>query len=282
MQIIGLMPCRNEAWCIGLTVRAALRWCDRLVVLDHASNDGTRDILASIAEEFPGRLWIMLEDDPAWNEADYRQRLLEFGRRLGGTIFATIDADELLTANLIPSIRDTAAAMSPSQCLRLPWPCLWRSVGRYRCDASAFGRARVPLLVADAPHLSHRPTGSNYQIHTRVPCGSTRVDHDPGGGVMHLQHAEWRRVSAKQALYRMTEVLRGWRASVDIERTYGPTTNEMGLETSETPAEWWAGYEDIKGNLRLNESPWQEAEVHRLLAEHGRERFAGLDLQGIR
>ena len=50
------MPVRNEAWCLGLTARAALKWCDELVILDHASNDATgENILLPLEEEF-GRI----------------------------------------------------------------------------------------------------------------------------------------------------------------------------------------------------------------------------------
>jgi hypothetical protein len=33
--------------------------------------------------------------------------------------------------------------------------------------------------------------------------------------------------------------------------------------------------------LDVDAEPWQEAEVRRLVAEHGRETFAGLDLFGV-
>ena len=41
MKLICLMPARNEDWIIGLSARAALMWCDELIVMDHASTDRT-------------------------------------------------------------------------------------------------------------------------------------------------------------------------------------------------------------------------------------------------
>ena len=56
MKIVATIPVRNEDWCLGLTLRALLRWVDSVVVLDHASTDGTREILAEVDAEHPGRL----------------------------------------------------------------------------------------------------------------------------------------------------------------------------------------------------------------------------------
>ena len=56
MKLVCLMPCRNEDWIIGLSARAALMWCDHLVVLDHASTDDTQAIIYDLMGEYPGRI----------------------------------------------------------------------------------------------------------------------------------------------------------------------------------------------------------------------------------
>jgi len=105
VKIIGLMLARNEQWVIGSSAKAALRWVDKLVVLDHASADGTRTKLIELAQCNPGRVHILSRDDSQWLEMDHRQATLVEGRRHGGTHFAIIDADEILTANQLDSIR---------------------------------------------------------------------------------------------------------------------------------------------------------------------------------
>jgi hypothetical protein len=49
------------------------------------------------------------------------------------------------------------------------------------------------------------------------------------------------------------------------------------------PESWWAPYENLMQYLDLSEDtePWQQTEVKRLIAEHGREKFVGLDLFGV-
>ena len=51
MNLVAVMPLRNEAWIVGLSARVALKWCDGLVCLLHASTDGTADIIADVARE---------------------------------------------------------------------------------------------------------------------------------------------------------------------------------------------------------------------------------------
>ena len=92
------------------------------------------------------------------------------------------------------------------------------------------------------------------------------------------------------------------------QRQYARKLNEMydravyesdpaKCETAPVPLEWWAPYAHLMRHLsfprtpegggvmgawyRGQEIPWQETECHRLIAEHGREKFAGLDLFSV-
>ncbi|MDP9120530.1 MAG: glycosyltransferase family 2 protein, partial [Acidobacteriota bacterium] len=85
MKLVGLMTVRNEEWVLGLSLRAALRFVDEMVVLDHASTDGTAALVERIAAEHPGRVRSLREVDPVWREVAWRQRLLEAGRAAGAT-----------------------------------------------------------------------------------------------------------------------------------------------------------------------------------------------------
>jgi hypothetical protein len=131
------------------------------------------------------------------------------------------------------------------------------------------------MLVCDAPSLSHRAIGG-YQLHTRIPGPHRVVDwlDRADGGVLHFQHAEWRRLLAKQLLYQMTEVLRYCR----IHANYAGTCDETGLATAPVQSAWVDA--DAMAYIRRGAEPWQQAEVNRLLAKYGRERFAACSLLG--
>jgi hypothetical protein len=96
MKIIGMMAARNEAWCLRLSLDVALRWVDHLIVLDHASDDATPDIISNSSWNNPDRITHLHIDDPAWSQSNQRRTMLDAGRRMDGTHFAVIDADEIL------------------------------------------------------------------------------------------------------------------------------------------------------------------------------------------
>jgi hypothetical protein len=54
-------------------------------------------------------------------------------------------------------------------------------------------------------------------------------------GVLHLQHANWARVVAKQKRYTEDE-LRRWGK---VRANYAAATDETGLELKPIPKEWW-------------------------------------------
>ena len=167
------MPVRNEAWILPYSARAVLTWVDHAIFLDHASTDDTPSILAEIAEEAPGRVLILREPDPTWAEMNHRQRMLEVGRDLGGTHFAIVDADEVLSAHLRERVRAALPIMPKGFTLELPLLNCWRSLDTYRNDtASLFGSAWATLLFRDRTDLSWQPRADGYQHHNRRPINA--------------------------------------------------------------------------------------------------------------
>ena len=99
---------------------------------------------------------------------------------------------------------------------------------------------------------------------------------------MHLQFADWRRLTAKHARYKMMERVKYPNKPVsEIDRMYSLALDEAGLQVADVPAEWWQGYEQIRQYIDLNAEPWQEQECKRLWMEHGAEAFHGLNLFGV-
>jgi len=286
MKLVAVMPVRNEDWVLGLSLRAVLMWCDAAVVLNHCSTDKTAAILAEIAKE-TGRVQIIEEHDPVWREMAHRQRLLETARSAGATHIATIDADEVLTGNLLPRIRRWIEELTPAGVLVTPLPCLWGSIDQYRSDPSAFGiqfQQRCCVAFRDDRKVCWR-THKGYDHHARAPFGS-RIAAIPvrgrDGGLMHLQFVSRRRLVAKHALYKVNERLRWPDRDVRlIDCLYSMAPDETGLRTAPVPLDWWRPYLELLRYLHVDREPWQEAEVRRLVAEHGRSKFAGLNLFGV-
>lgn len=288
MDLVGLTHVRNEQWILRASLPAAMRVVDRLVVVDHQSDDATPGIIEEAGRAYPGRIVVRSWEGRHYNEAGIRQACLDTGRSIGGTHFFWIDADEIVTANAICIVRNTMAELEPGQGLELPWIAMWESLDLHRADESVWTNNFKRFGFRDHPRLGFRPYADGYDMHqpTRDPSGLDALrplQSQNDGGVMHLQFANRRRLIAKHAWYKMSEVVRfpGRKTAGEIDAMYNQALDEEGLERSRTPGRWWAGYSSLRAQIDLDDAPWHEGEVLRFWQEHGPEAFEGLELWGL-
>lgn len=303
MKLVGVMPVRNEAWVLGLSARVALKWCDELIILNHDSTDQTNLILLMLSEEYGARIQIIDQGGP-WDEMQHRQRLLDYARDDFATHIAIIDADEVLTGNLIDYVKHggLVANVPPGSCLQLPGYNLRmpeaceNGLGWYH-NNGVWGNRWFSLAFVDDPRLSW----SGDKFHSREPLypEHPRAQLKPyqpvdqgQGGIIHLWGASERRLIAKHALYKLTERLRFPEKPVEhIDKMYSwaikgdPTAPSWGTPDTWTyeavPNNWWDAHADLLKYLDVDAEPWQESECIRIVKEHGPRMFAGLDLFGV-
>ena len=303
MKLIGMMSVRNEAWCLGLSARVALMWCDELVIFLHACTDASRAIVYTISKDNPGRVHPMWTGGE-WLEMEHRQAMLVEAREHGATHLAIIDADEIITGpGLLEcawdgyrrKIQDMVDGMPRGSILQLPGYNLRGSLNRYHQNG-IWGNRWFSLAFADAEGLHW----SGDRFHQREPMGRPLVNYRPiqqgQGGILHLWGASERRLRAKHAHYKLTEALR-WpnKPLSEIDRMYNlwrdprDSAVEYPSQTAwaqpwvfaDVPASWIEPYSHLMKYLNIDAEPWQESECRRLVAEHGTERFAGLELFGV-
>lgn len=97
MRLVAVAIVKNEADVIEAFVRHALAWVDHLLVFDHESTDGTREILDALrAEGLPIRLFT---DDALGNHQGFRSNHLTriAAREMEPDWILPLDADEFLT-----------------------------------------------------------------------------------------------------------------------------------------------------------------------------------------
>jgi len=288
MNIVGIMPIRSEAWIIRCTIPAALQWMDSLVVLNHASVDETPQVLESLVEQYPGRLHVLRESESRiWREMLHRQRLLLYARGLRATHVCTIDADEVLSANLVPKIRQIIGKLPHGVVMQLFWAHLWRGLDKVRVDGK-WSKQWASMAFVDQPKF-HWRARDGYDHHHRHPFGVGPDDyHRPiaksDGALLHLQHAVWPRLLAKQAWYKMMEIVR-WPGREPVERVdrkYSATVDETGIQLQPIPPEWYQGYGGLWAKVDTRfKGCWQSDECRRLVNLYGRGKFQGLDLFGV-
>jgi hypothetical protein len=288
MKVVGLMTARNEDWILGLTLRGAMLIVDEMIVHDHSSTDRTQDIIDEVSHEYPGRVRCLRGDHAVWHEASIREHLLEEGRKVGATHFWVVDADELLTGNLLLRIRPMLASLEAGDFLDLPWFAIWRSLDLRRQDNSYWCGNRTAFGFRDHPAIHYRARTSTpgYDIHVREPAlpGTRRVfcSTDAEGGVMHFATAGWARLVAKSAWYKMMETVRfAHRTPEKLNAIYDRNLTEDGLITEPIELGWWTPYIQWRGHVHAETPSWYDLECQRMWKEYGPAKFAGLELWGV-
>lgn len=299
MKLIACMPVRNEAYVLGLSLRAALMWADEVVVLLHACTDGSGRIVEDVQNEYPDCVTSIVHRHESWTEMAHRQQMLETARRAGATHLAIVDADEILTGNLLEPFRagemqmaDAVARLGSGMILNLPGYNLRGSINRYHSNG-LWSNRWFSTAFEDHPTLSW----SGDRFHSREPKGKSLVPYCPidqgQGGTLHLWGASERRLIAKHRAYRIHERLRfPNKPSKEIELTYSdyrspednlrhwPSMKAWGepWTFADVPESWWNPYEHLMQYLDLAAEPWQEKWCDEMIALHGREKFAGLSI----
>ncbi len=286
MKIVAILPVRNEDWILGCSLRALLMWADECVVSLHNCTDDSFDITREVWKE-TGHVCSYPEDTQHWSEMAQRQKLLETARGMGATHIVTVDCDEILSGDLLPTIRQRIEGLPLGVMLRLPLLNLRGCLNRVH-NTGLWGSIDMNTSVAFLDHPAiHWPAGAEYQHHCREPKGQPWAMPRPTSrmsGLLHLQFSNDRRLKEKQALYKMNEVIR-WpnksRAAIDAmySRTVYEHLNAPGIG-SPVPDSWWHGYAHLAHYIDLNREPWQGAEIRRLVSEYGLKFFEGLDLFG--
>ena len=281
MRLIALMCGRNEGWIAGLSIRIVLNFCDEAVVLLHACTDDTGDIVRDAAKDNPGRVHVLIEKSPEWNEMAHRQKMLDEARARSATHCAIQDFDEILSADSLPFIRSEIEALKPGVML---YPRLYNmrnTPTRYHLNGIWSNRV-VALAFKDTPQANW--TGDTF--HHREPHGVSWIHGNSNCRVMHLWGVTERRLIARHALYKLTERMR-WpdKAVAAIDAQYNlaiyPRQGDSPWTFAEAQPEWWKGYENlVEKYLDLDCVPWHEQMVRDILAQHP-ELGRGLDLFGL-
>lgn len=279
MKLVGLMLARNEDWIIRQSITAALTWVDELVILDHASSDLTADVIAGLAEQHPGRIHRLYSDDQGWPEMSHRQRTLAAGRQLGGTHFAIIDADEILSHNLIADVRQWFERLSVGETVDVPMVAVWRSLSTYRVDPCVWSSSVISIGWRDNGAATWMAR-HGYQHHARLPkaVGERRKVWPCDGGVLHYQFADNDRLRWKHRWYKLHEaVAYQSRSLAEINKQYNLALDERRLELRELPNHWrWP--EEL---IVVGTEPWHAAACVDLYKQAASiDRLAGLDLWG--
>jgi glycosyltransferase involved in cell wall biosynthesis len=151
MRVIGMMRVKNEARWIARAVRSIQPLCDRVVVFDDNSTDGTPDIARGLG----AYLWY--QGGNGCDEARDKNFMLDLAIGYRADWVLMIDGDEELTAASVPVLREAMKGKHKSISMDVLY--LWDDEQQVRTDGvyrefsgrACSGRARRGSVSTSLP-----------------------------------------------------------------------------------------------------------------------------------
>ena len=235
MNIITLIPVKNEAWILESTLENCCRFSDYIIVADQMSTDGSREI----CKKFPK---VILIDNPGQGHSNsVRWLLLDKAREIeGDNLIFCIDADEIVSPFFFSSgefdkVRDM---VSPGDSLSFPWIQLWKSTREYR-DDGVWKNSLKEMAFFDDRKADYNRTPVINDHTSRIPILSGKKI-SVTSPLLHLQFASWERTQIKQAWYRCSELVANPENAKKINHKYSPTLDTQ-VKLTPAPTDWLKG-----------------------------------------
>lgn len=217
---------------------------DEWVFYNDCSTDNTLEVINDL---FPDAK-VFNNTDTNFSETRNRGTMFEYSRNANADYVLAIDADELLSANLVANWDDVLTEEEESQ---LYWYNVVGSMNWIRQDHSYLENYRT-FFVPVKKALMFNPTDHMY--HTpRTPRTMVPVTQRKDVGVIHLQAINKRYYALKQLWYKHYEV-KTWDKPINyVNAMYDNVVNHFNFMPKPTPA-------DILGDLEFNADIYDEIE----------------------
>lgn len=168
-SLIVLTPVRNEAWVLDAFLTCTSSWADHIIIADHHSDDGSREIAAKYGK-------VTLIDNPCheWVEYECRARLLEEAAKIpGDKIIFGIDADEFLSEGFEKTEGWKQIVNSkPNEIFCLGWMNLYDDFCKY--DMPDYRAEWIAHYGTDVDIVAEYRSREHHSVHcARVPCLET-------------------------------------------------------------------------------------------------------------
>lgn len=220
---------------------------DQWVFFDDNSKDNTVEVINDL---FGDKAVVLGTKDSSFSECRNRSSMLEHSRDSGADIVLAIDADELLSANLVEGWNSIGEAAEKNE-IQLYWYNVVGNISKIRQDPMYLQNYRMFFISLDK---CGRFDMTQYKYHTpRLPESNLPRLYTKEIGVIHLQSINKRFYALKQLWYKHYEY-NTWNHPVDyINSRYDPVINNLNFDETDIP-------ESIVGGIEFDASIYDEIE----------------------
>lgn len=279
-KVIVVTCVKDEAWMLDRFLATCSRFADHIIISDESTGlDDSR----AIFQKYPKAI-VHANDGPSM-QFDLRKRFVfDEARKIqcDKRIIVAIDADEVLSANLLESLEwQTVLAAAPGTLFHLQWVNLWLMPQRYKVESNGlyghYGRniwvddgiSEIPEHGVQGMHMVYTPQrAANHVYLTEIVC-------------LHYQFCNWQRMEAKHRYYRVHEKVNIAKLSdLGIARMYGYMRSKL-INSAPSPSDWFDGWQKLgldMTSLGTEELYYFDLEVLKLLDRHGTDLFVFQDI----
>jgi len=290
VKVIALVPFKNEELFLPIFMQSLEGLVDAVLGFDDDSTDSS----VSLFRKFGGVLLNDYAGSPLPQEkgptVQIRNRLLEFGRKFGGTHFLIIDCDEIIIGAARTDFKKIANSLKPGDYLSLNLITTWNNFKTYISFPDLRGPREMSFLFADRPDITY-PDKEKFVHFDRIPRsndGKTtkQMKHNiDESAVLHLSYIGWERAQLKQSWYRVTEKELFGRSSQIINETYRFTMNNTPPTEYLRPG-MIPEFLDSKILALLKsfeaEQSWHLEEIRRILKRNQWSKFTNLEIWHVK
>lgn len=286
MKVIALMPVRNDAHFLPVSLSCLEQFCDHIfIVVDNQTTDDSVAVAQSFAK-------VKVIHNTGHSGTEWRNGAMVKARCLlfdafrsfeGQNIGICTDADEITPPRVFARLREVvAAADRPGSIFSLWWVQLWKSLSFYRDDQSVWSNSWKPMAFHDDRNLYYPEDQSPFhESRTPLPPGAWEPRSLTDFPVLHLQWAYWNRTQYKQAWCRVDEfIFHEFKNAPGINGRYAITLDDPNERLTPVRSEWVEGLPPLPSP----DAPlpnWPREQIFRFFGEYGIERFEPLQIWHI-
>jgi len=222
---------------------------EKFIFYNDNSTDNTIEVIYKhLSRE---RVVILNDNLPSFHEAHHRSRMLEYSRENGADFVFSIDADELLSENLV-SDYDVFLKEYETRDIHLYWYNIVEgTLNKTRQDPSYRNNYRSFILPIKRTGKFNLEL---WKYHTpRVPIVDLPTTTTKRYGVIHLQAINKRFYALKQLWYKHFELVEYQHSVKEINKRYDPVVNNLLFLPIRTP-------KFITGELAFNPDVYDNIE----------------------
>jgi len=205
---------------------------DKYVFFDDNSSDKSLDVIRGHIPE--KKLKIFRAESIDFNESKFRQTMLTYSRDSKAEYIASIDCDELLSANLAKNLKENLKHFDFHN-IYLYWFNLAETIEHVRIDG--YYENAYHLFVAHTKNLKDLDlSNSNYHSSWRIlPNGNFPPVATSDIGVIHLQSLNKKFYALKQLWYKHHEYINYGYSPETINKRYDKNVNYLNFKSLKCP-----------------------------------------------